>query len=121
MTTAALTLQSGHLLDTRIDDELVREWARAVATTTYQRIRTNAIGPSVADDLARVGFGVRQDLVLMQRDLAERPSTSRRASNGIGRIRMAGAVSIDLAAFGDEWALDSAALDYADGALRVTE
>ena len=118
VTTAALTLQSGHQPDTRIDDELVREWAHAVATTTYQRIRTNAIGPSVADDLARVGFGVRQELVLLQRDLAELPSMPRRTSNGIGRIRMASAVSIDLAAFGDEWALDTAALNYAINATQ---
>lgn len=118
VTTAALTLQSGHQPDTRIGDELVREWALAVSSSAYQRIRTNAIGPAVTDDLMRHGFSVRQELVLLHRDLEGRTPTAANGAHRVGRVRMGDAVSIDLAAFGDEWAVDHAALSYATNATQ---
>jgi ribosomal protein S18 acetylase RimI-like enzyme len=118
VTTAALTLQSGHQPDTRIGDDLVAEWARSLSLSAYQRIRTNAIGPAVADDLSRIGFGVRQELVLLRRDIEHRSPTGAVSSHKVGRVRFTDAVSIDLAAFGDEWAIDHGALSYAVNATQ---
>jgi ribosomal protein S18 acetylase RimI-like enzyme len=118
VTTAALTLQSGHQPDTRIGDDLVAEWARSLSSLAYQRIRTNAIGPAVADDLSRIGFGVRQELVLLRRDIEHRSPAGTVLSHKVGRVRFADAVSIDLAAFGDEWAIDHGALSYAVNATQ---
>ncbi len=117
MTTAALTLQSGHQPDTHIGDDLVGEWARAVSSSAYQRIRTNAIGPTVFDALSQLGFSVRQELVLLRREVARCPDVPTE-THRIGRVRFTDAVSIDLAAFGDEWAIDHAALSYAVNATQ---
>jgi ribosomal protein S18 acetylase RimI-like enzyme len=91
----------------------MREWANAIASTGYQRIRTNAIGPAIADDLAERGFTVRQELVLLSRGLESWSSQNVEEGWRIGRVSMNDAVRIDLAAFGDEWAVDHSSLSYA--------
>jgi ribosomal protein S18 acetylase RimI-like enzyme len=112
-TTAALTLQSGHQPDAHVSVDLIREWATAVASTGYQRIRTNAIGPAIAGDLAERGFTIRQELVLLSRGLDSWSSSGIESDWRIGRVGMNEAVRIDLAAFGDEWSVDHASLSYA--------
>lgn len=106
-----LTLHSGHKPHVALDNRMIADWVAAIASGGFQRVRTNAIGPNLADQLAPLGFGLRQELdLLVLRDV------SRFATSRAPRTRRIGArtaVKIDLAAFGDEWALDSAALHHA--------
>jgi len=113
-TTAMLTLQSAHRPDVTITRALVDEWADATATSTFQRVRTSAVGPATAEALLDHGFGVRQELDFLVADLTggARPTVPA-SSWRIGRVRPADAVRIDVAAFGDEWALDAAAFEHA--------
>lgn len=117
-TTAMLTLQSAHRPDVTISRSLVEEWADATAASAFQRVRTSAVGPAVADALMGHGFVVRQELDFLMADLTRdvRPSVGNtsvgNASWRIGRVRAAEAVRIDVAAFGDEWALDAAAFEH---------
>jgi ribosomal protein S18 acetylase RimI-like enzyme len=103
-----LTLHSAHRVDFVVDDDLVAAWVEAVGANDSQRVRTSAVGPTTADALLSFGFTVRQELDFLVADLGGRggssPSTWR-----VGRIRPRDAVRIDIAAFGDEWALDEGA------------
>ena len=110
-----LTLHSGHKPNATLDDGMVAEWATLVDSGDFQRVRTNAIGPWLADQLTSLGFRLRQELdLLVLRDVSHIGSGS--AAQRTKRIRPRTAVKIDVAAFGDEWALDAAALHHAIGA-----
>ena len=117
-TTAMLTLQSAHRPDVTITTVLVEEWADATAASAFQRLRTSAVGPATAEALMGHGFVVRQELDFLVADLADVPrsggadSARSAAAWRIGRVRPADAVRIDVAAFGDEWALDTAAFEH---------
>ena len=108
-TTLMLTLHSAHRSDFVVGESLVAEWADASASSSFQRVRTSAVGPASADALLSFGFVVRQELDFLVADLSRtlerRPDTHWR----VGRIRALDAVRIDVAAFGDEWALDEVA------------
>ena len=104
-----LTLHSAHRSEFVIDDELVAEWADASASSAFQRVRTSAVGPASADALLSFGFVVRQELDFLVADLARLDEPRRDTNWRIGRIRAVDAVRIDVAAFGDEWALDDVA------------
>lgn len=112
-TTAMLTLQSAHRPDVTISRSLVEEWADATAMSAFQRVRTSAVGPATAEALLVHGFVVRQELDFLMADLTSgvRPPVGN-SSWRIGRVRAADAVRIDVAAFGDEWALDAAAFEH---------
>lgn len=117
-TTAMLTLQSAHRPDVTITTSLVEQWADATAASDFQRVRTSAVGPATADALLAHGFGVRQELDFLVADLAIGAGGTgtrileRNASWHIGRVRTVDAVRIDVAAFGDEWALDAATFEH---------
>lgn len=116
-TTAMLTLQSAHRPDVTISRSLVEKWADATAASEFQRVRTSAVGPATAEALMNHGFVVRQELDFLVADLTNdvrHPvgnTSVGEASWRIGRVRAADAVRIDVAAFGDEWALDAAAFE----------
>lgn len=113
-TTAMLTLHSGHRPTIDIDGNMIAQWARQLSGSSYQRVRTNAVGPSLADRLMGLGFRTRQELDLLVRDATPVPLGSSRWRTRT--IRHRDAVRIDVASFGDEWALDEAALHHAVGA-----
>lgn len=121
-TTAMLTLHSGHRPTLGIDDDTVDEWRAVVRAGDHQRVRTNAIGPWLADRLLDLGFVVKQELDLLERNrpLAHEDQGTANKSRGwrIGAIRTRRAVHIDVASFGDEWALDDAGLHHAIRATR---
>ena len=110
-TTAMLTLHSAHRPDFTITESLVDEWADATAASTFQRVRTSAIGPASADALLNLGFTVRQELDFLVTDLVTDRAGHRARRWHVGRVRPTDAVRIDVAAFGDEWALDLAAFE----------
>lgn len=112
-TTAMLTLQSAHRPDITITRSLVDEWADATAASAFQRVRTSAVGPTTAEALLGHGFVVRQELDFLVADLTIGTRTPRPDSSWrIGRVRAVDSVRIDVAAFGDEWALDGAAFEH---------
>lgn len=124
-TTAAITLRSGHEPWSTVDENLVETWLTAARAGRFQRLRTNAVGPGVADDLQMLGFSVKQELALLSYAFDEHghnsptyPNTSQQWS--MRRISSRATIRIDLAAFGDEWALDPAALDYASSATQAS-
>lgn len=129
-TTAALTLRSGHEPFASVNESLVETWLTAAKAGRYQRLRTNAVGPGIADDLQMLGFSVKQELVLLSYDFSElslpksgsQKSTHRGSDQrwAIRRISARQTVRIDMAAFGDEWALDHAALTYASSATQAS-
>lgn len=108
-TTLMLTLHSAHRPDFVIDDALVAQWADAVSSSNFQRVRTSAVGPSTADALLSIGFSVRQELDFLASSLTDGPISEHPRAWRVGRIRSADAVRIDVSAFGDEWALDDIA------------
>ncbi|MBU3703213.1 MAG: GNAT family N-acetyltransferase [Ilumatobacteraceae bacterium] len=111
-TTAMITLHSAHRPDFSITESLVDEWADATSVGSFQRVRTSAVGPAVADALLAHGFTVRQELDFLVRQLDADDDTGRgHRAWRIGAVRRSDAVRIDVAAFGDEWALDHAAFD----------
>ena len=113
-TTAMLTLHSGHRPAMSIDDATITAWARRLSATSHQRVRTNAVGPSLAERLVGIGFQSRQELELLVREAAPVPQRGARwRTRSIGHRD---AVRIDVASFGDEWALDDAGLRHAIGA-----
>lgn len=118
-----LTLQSAHRPDVTVTTSLVEEWADATAASTFQRVRTNAVAPTTAEALMAHGFVVRQELEFFVAelditDLAETQQSDGAAAWRIGRVRPSDAVRIDVAAFGDEWALDIAAFAHSCNATR---
>jgi len=114
-TTAMLTIHSGHKPTATLDSAMVADWVTALGSTDFQRVRTNAIGPWLADQLIPLGFRLRQELdLLVLRNVSD--LALRRSDRRTRRIGARAAVKIDLAAFGDEWALDAAALHHAEGA-----
>jgi ribosomal protein S18 acetylase RimI-like enzyme len=122
-TTAMLTLQSAHRPDVTVTTSLVEEWADATATSTFQRVRTSAVAPTTAEALMEHGFVVRQELEFLVSeldvaDLADTPHSDAGSAWRIGRVRPSDAVRIDVAAFGDEWALDAAAFAHSCNATR---
>jgi ribosomal protein S18 acetylase RimI-like enzyme len=122
-TTAMLTLQSAHRPDVTVTTSLVEEWADATASSTFQRVRTSAVAPTTAEALMGHGFFVRQELEFLVSeldvaDLADTPQSDGAAAWRIGRVRPSDAVRIDVAAFGDEWALDAAAFAHSCNATR---
>ncbi|NBP53942.1 MAG: GNAT family N-acetyltransferase [Actinobacteria bacterium] len=110
-TTAMITLHSAHRPDFSITDSLVDEWADATSAGSFQRVRTSAVGPTVADALFSRGFTVRQELDFLVRQLDAANDVAAPGGWRIGSVRRAEAVRIDVAAFGDEWALDESAFD----------
>jgi len=118
-TTLMLTLHSAHRSDFVIDEKLVAEWADASASSPFQRVRTSAVGPASADALMSLGFVVRQELDFLVADLADHDAPRRGVDWRIGRIRAADAVRIDVAAFGDEWALDEVAFHASCAATQL--
>ena len=134
-TTAALTLRSGHEPFASVDESLVETWLTAARAGRFQRLRTNAVGPGVADDLHMLGFSVKQELVLLSYDFSKPdfaepdfsepgPAMSKHRDSdkrwAIRRISARQTIRIDMAAFGDEWALDHAALTYASSATQAS-
>lgn len=118
-TTAMLTLQSAHRPDVTITRALIDEWADTTAASTFQRVRTSAVGPAAAEALLDHGFVVRQELDFLVAELDgssgaadATPPATYNPSWRIGRVRTADAVRIDIAAFGDEWALDATAFEH---------
>ena len=107
-----ITLHSAHRPDFSITDTLVDEWTDATSSSSFQRVRTSAVGPAVAEALLARGFTVRQELDFLVRQL-DGHDDNEVAPRGwrIGPVRRAEAVRIDVAAFGDEWALDETAFD----------
>ncbi len=97
-----------------ITRSIVDEWADATAASEFQRVRTSAVGPATAEALLEQGFVTRQELDFLVADLtgSARPAV-RHSSWHVRRVRAADAVRIDVAAFGDEWALDTAAFEHA--------
>lgn len=112
-----VTYHSGHNPTVTPDDTTIDEWIDAVREGGWQRLRTGALAPAAADVLMSRGFRVRQELEFLSRNLgaahARVPSRWR-----IGSVRRSVAVALDIAAFGDEWAMDDAALDHALHATR---
>lgn len=107
-----ITLHSAHRPDFSITDSLVDEWADATSASSYQRVRTSAVGPAVADALFARGFTMRQELDFLVRQLDAGNDVAAESRNWrIGSVRRSEAVRIDVAAFGDEWALDENAFD----------
>ena len=129
-TTAALTLRSGHEPLASVNESLVETWLIAARAGLFQRLRTNAVGPGIADDLQMLGFSVKQELVLLSYDFTEpglpesglQKSTLRGSHKrwAIRRISARQTVRIDMSAFGDEWALDHDALAYASSATQTS-
>ena len=114
-TTAMLTLHSGHKPNAVLDDAVLADWVAAIRASDFQRVRTNAIGPWLADQLTSLGFRLRQELdLLVLRDASQ--LALQQANRRTKRINPHTAVRVDVAAFGDEWALDPAALHHAVGA-----
>ena len=113
-----LTLHSGHHPTSVVDDSVIASWMSAVTESNYQRFRTNAIGPWLVEQLVGLGFSTKQELDLLVRHGDVRPDVS--GSWRVVRLRSRTAVRIDIAAFGDEWAIDDVALAHAMGATVDT-
>lgn len=114
-----VTYHSGHNPTVTPDDATIDAWIEAVRQGGWQRLRTGALAPAAADVLMRHGFRVRQELEFLSLDLDGADTTVRNAARWrIGSVRTAVAVGLDIAAFGDEWAMDDAALDHALHATR---
>ena len=123
--TGALTLRSGHEPFASVDENLVETWLAAARAGRFQRLRTNAVGPGITDDLQMLGFFVKQELVLLSYDFAERglATSKHRGSEkrwAMHHISARQTIRIDMAAFGDEWALDHATLAYASSATQTS-
>lgn len=108
-TTLMLTLHAAHRPDFVVDADLVAQWADATAASDFQRVRTSAVGPATADALMSFGFVVRQQLDFLSMSLTDRHPEAHGSPWRITRIRAVDAVRVDVAAFGDEWALDDTA------------
>lgn len=104
-----LTLHAAHRPDFVVDADLVAQWADATAASDFQRVRTSAVGPATADALMSFGFVVRQQLDFLSMSLTDRHPEPHGSPWRIARIRAVDAVRVDVAAFGDEWALDDTA------------
>lgn len=114
-----VTYHSGHTPTVTPHDATIAEWIDAVRQGGWQRLRTSAIAPAAAEVLMRHGFHVRQELEFLSRNLDAPRALPRRTSRWrIGSVRTSVAVALDIAAFGDEWAMDDAALDHALHATR---
>jgi len=119
-TTAMLTLRSAHRPEVTITRSVVEEWADATAASAFQRVRTSAVAPATAEALLNHGFVVRQELDLMATDLGrDTQATDSDLVWRIGRVRAADVVRIDVASFGDEWAIDAAAFEHSCRATQL--
>ena len=124
--TAAITLRSGHDPRATVQRGFVETWIHEAAEQGFKRLRTNAIGPLLANDIATHGFHIKQKLALLSlegpaierliRDLPVQPGKKEWRMRHVTQNQ---AISIDRAAFGDEWALDQWTLNYSRGATQV--
>lgn len=103
---AQLVLYQQRAAPTAADLEV---WLGNLRAMGYQAVRTTAIGPATAEVLEANGFAPLQELVLLEhlepRRVAAAVPTRRLLVGEEHR-----AVAVDLAAFGEQWALDDVAL-----------
>jgi ribosomal protein S18 acetylase RimI-like enzyme len=105
--------------------DIIEQWLATLRRWGYDGVRTGAVGPVVADELAASGFATVQDLALLSCDLTSRPAVPR--DRGIVRVRThsarretmtAAVLDVDSRSFGPRWALDRPALREAHAATR---
>ncbi len=105
--------------------DIIEQWLATLRRWGYEGVRTGAVGPVVADDLAAAGFVAVQDLALLSCDLTSQPAVPR--DRAIVRVRthsarreslIAAALTVDSRSFGQGWALDRPALQEARAATR---
>lgn len=116
---AFLIIGGGHGGDVELPPaEAVQGWLTTIQSWGYERVRTNAVAPLVASQLADLGFTLAQDLVLLSRahrdgeDFAI-PRDVRPRSPWRLRSHVSDILDLDRVAFGDEWCLDEQSLDDA--------
>ena len=110
--TAQLVMYQQSRLPTSAD---LARWCAELHARGFEAVRTSALGPSASVRVAAAGFHVVQELALLQHDdPASVPAPRRRPGPvTLGRLLVKedeSAAGVDLAAFGDAWALDAAAL-----------
>lgn len=128
--TAFLVISGSHGPDTQLPDEpILHSWIQTIDSWGYRSVRTSALAPQASLPLERMGFEVSQSLTLLQKShdtwqlapLSPHSIQSVRALCLFGRPRRAttdAILSIDSAAFGREWSLDTATFDEALQATR---
>jgi ribosomal protein S18 acetylase RimI-like enzyme len=90
--------------------EELRDWLRQLARAGYTRVRTSALATTAGLRVESVGFGVVQELVLLEHP---DPRSAPAPRVGTGRLLVAqhaAASDIDRAAFGEQWSLDPGAI-----------
>ena len=108
--TAQLVLYQQRALPTTAD---LLTWCGELAALGYTRVRTSAVAGNVLPRLEAAGFGMMQELVLLEHtDIARAAATWRdtAATVRLPPVQQGAASRIDEAAFGREWALDRVAL-----------
>ena len=123
LTISLIPITSGSPLSTSFLRQCTDEARRRGAT----KVLTPALTPVEADAFRRVGFRDRSSLILLVRDMASAgPIPAPRDSATVGTIRRArthehpAVLSVDRAAFGVDWCLDSFGLTEAIEATTST-
>jgi ribosomal protein S18 acetylase RimI-like enzyme len=111
-TTAQLVLYHQSRLPSHAD---LDEWAHRLQALGYTRVRTTALNPSAGLRAEAAGYQRIQELVLLEHRSPERATFGRRGdlvrTRRLSASEHGAASTIDLAAFGDQWALEPYAID----------
>lgn len=125
---AFLAITGSHHNNTPVPDpDTVAGWSEQLRGMGYDRVRTNAVSPSMGELLARDGFTIAQELVLysLPHWTPPSPATSSTPRSNVVVTRprrWAGAlmpalrreiIDLDTDCFGGTWALDDGLLDDA--------
>jgi ribosomal protein S18 acetylase RimI-like enzyme len=88
----------------------LERWSTQLAGLGFDRVRTSAMSSASGVRMEAAGFHSVQELVLLQYDQPRRIPSASAAVRPLDEMRHDAAAAVDTAAFGDEWALDSAAI-----------
>lgn len=129
-----LLLSGGHDTQRSLPSaDVTSSWEDNITARGFRLIRTNAIAPTVADELRTLGYRAAQELCVLQVNtyLAPVPPVAddlRPKRVGASRLRIgrdnritAQLVQLDCLAFGVEWGLDAIALREALRATTMSE
>lgn len=98
----------------------IRHWTERVHELGYSVVRTNALSRGTSRQMECAGYGVLQELVLLELNSprvalneALTSSSERLATNHVESAQISNVSAIDVDAFGDEWGLSEPAISDA--------
>ena len=128
---AFLLITGSHGPDIRLPDQAVlTTWLATLSSWGYDSVRTSALAPAAASAFIDIGFTVVQELSLLERSHSGHSAVSSPETSTITSLRItpfsrslknssiAELLSVDLAAFGPEWAMDEETLREALSATK---